>query len=448
MAASGLSNGEIARQVNARAHQAGLRQIASDATRVRRWLDGEQPRPPVPQFLAEVLSDKLHRTITPGDLGLMTAGVRLDTLELPLLTEPAAATLAGWTRMDLLMLDRRETLRLSVGAPLIAIAARLLGGTSRSLTRAQNGFDTDSTTALEEVTATFAQLEADHGGGLYRAAIIGQLSEVARRIQEGVPASLRTRVFAAAADLAALAGWTSHDAGRYATAQRYWAYAIYAAGEAGVPGRGAEIVTRMSHQMIYFGEFDDALELLGHAAARAQQDGQVLVQALVASQTGRVHAALGHSDESARHLDRADELLATATTEPAPAWAAYFDSAEHSGARAVGARDLIHRGHRGHRASPHFEAALRLRAPGFERVRAMDRIGLAAALFDEGEPEKAAVAGHQALDGAGLQSALVASRLNTLVAAASRYRSPEVAQLQARAADLVARTSTPPKIAA
>ena len=30
------------------------------------------------------------------------------------------------------------------------------------------------------------------------------------------------RVFAATADLAALAGWVSHDGGRYAIAQRFW----------------------------------------------------------------------------------------------------------------------------------------------------------------------------------------------------------------------------------
>lgn len=445
--ASGLSNRELARRVNDRAHRAGHRQVATDATRVRRWMDGEQPRSPIPGLLAEELSEALKTPLTPRELGLVPTGIPLDTIQVPLLTEPAAQTLAAWTRMDLLMLDRRETLKLAAGAPLIAAAGHLLGGTARSLNRAEAGFNADNVAALEEITAQFARMEAAHGGALYRAAVVGQLNEVARRIQDGVPASLRPRVFAATADLAALAGWTSHDAGRYATAQRYWAYAIYAAGEAGVPGRGPEIVTRMSHQMIYFGKYDDALELLRLAATRAKHDGQVLVQALIQSQTGRVHAALGDPDQSARHLDHAEELLAQATA-PAPSWVSYFDTAEHAGARAVGARDLTHQGHRGHPSSPHFRAALRLRAPGFDRVRAMDRIGLAAALLDEGEPEQAAATGHQALDAAGMHSSLIASRLNTLLAATRRYQTTEVTQLRARASEMALHTPVTSDIAA
>jgi len=446
--ASGLAHGEIARRIATEAMRRGHRQIAPDATRLRRWMDGERPRPPVPEILAAVLSEALGQILTPGDLGLLPSGVALDTIVLPLLTEPAAAALAGWTRMDLLMLDRREALKLTVGAPLIAAASHMLGGTARPLTRAHAGFDADSVTALEEVTAVFARLDAAHGGGLYRSAIVAQLDEVARRIQDGVPPSLRTRVFAAAADLAALAGWTSHDSGRLGTAQRYWSYGIYAAGEAGQRERGVEIVTRMSHQMIYLGNLDDALGLLGVAAERADRGDQARVRALVHSQTGRVHAALGHPAQADRHLDQADELLAQADAEEVPGWLAYFDGAEHAGARAVSARDLHHHGQTGQRASTHFETALALRGAGFERVRAMDQVGLAAALFDEDEPERAAAAGHQALNMAGLQSALVVSRVNSLVVAAARYRTPAVDDLRARASELVSRAPQTTPVAA
>lgn len=203
----------------------------------------------------------------------------------------------------------------------------------------------------------------------------------------------------------------------------------------------------MSHQMIYFGNLHDALGLLELAATRAKRDGQVLVQALVQSQTGRVHAALGEPKQAARHLDHADELL-TQTTAPAPSWVAYFDAAEHAGARAVSARDLTHQDHRGHPASPHFETALRLRAPGFDRVHTMDRIGLAAALLDEDQPERAAAAGHRALDSAGMHSSLVASRLNTLLAATRRYQTTEVTQLRARASEMAVYTPVTSDIAA
>ncbi|MFD8002978.1 Tat pathway signal protein [Streptomyces mirabilis] len=433
IAATGLSHGEIARRVAAEAIRQGHRQIAPDATRVRRWIDGERPRLPVPVLLATVLSETVGQPLTPGDLGLTAAGAVLDTIQLPLLTEAAAQTLAGWTQMDL-FLDRRETLKLALGAPLILAAERMLGGTARRLNLDSKGFDTDTTAALEEVTAFFTKADASKGGGLYRSAIVAQLAEVARRIQDGVPVSLRARVFSATADLAALAGWVSHDCGRYATAQRYWSYGIYAAGEAGQRDRGVEIVTRMSHQMIYLGHPGDALRLLGVAAAKANLPA---TRALVASQTGRVHAALGDEHQAERHLDQADGLLADGLGDEVPEWVGYFDAAEHAGARAVSARDLAGIGRPRRPASIHFTDALALRKPGFERVRVMDRVGLAAALFSEGEAEQGAAAAQQALDDAArVDSTLVTSRLNTLLDAARPYRTTAVDEVRARAADL------------
>ncbi|MEV5239007.1 Tat pathway signal protein [Streptomyces cinnamoneus] len=442
VAASGLSHGEIARRIATEAVHRGHRQIAPDTTRVRRWIDGERPRPPVPALLAAVLSEAVGLVLTPGDLGLTTAGAVLDTIALPLLTEAAAQTLAGWTQMDL-FLDRRDTLKLALGAPLILAAERMLGGTAHAVSRTAKGFDADTAAALEEVTAFFTTADAARGGGLYRSAIVAQLAEAARRIEDGVPSSLKARVFAATADLAALAGWVSHDSGRYGAAQRYWSYGIYAAGEAGQRDRGVEIVTRMSHQMIYLGHPHDALGLLDVAAKRTTLPA---TRALVASQTGRVHAALGDVRGAERHLGAADELIAAGLGE-VPRWVAYFDAAEHAGARAVSARDLTQAGHGRRPASRHFTDALALRKPGFDRVKVMDRVGLAAALFDEGEAEHGAAAAQQALDDAArVDSTLVASRLNTLLAAARPYGTAAVEDVRTRAADLAA--SRPTTVAA
>lgn len=380
-----------------------------------------------------MLSEAAGQPLTPGDLGLTGIGPVLDSIQLPLLTEAAAQALAGWTQMDLFM-NRRDTLKLAVGAPLILAAERMLGGTAPALNSKTKGFDSDTVTALEEVTAFFTKADASKGGALYRSAIVAQLAEVARRIEDGVPPSLKARVFAATADLAALAGWVSHDSGRYGAAQRYWSYGVYAAGEAGQRDRGVEIVTRMSHQMIYLGRPNDALGLLGVAAAKATMPA---TKALVASQTGRVHAALGDERAADRHLGAADELLANGLGTGVPEWVNYFDAAEHAGARAVSTRDLagLDRGRRA--ASIHFEDALRLRKPGFERVKVMDRIGLAAALFDEGETERGAAAAHQALDDAArIDSTLVASRLNTLLDAARPYATAAVDEVRTRATEL------------
>ncbi|WP_244204355.1 hypothetical protein [Streptomyces africanus] len=82
-----------------------------------------------------------------------------------------------------------------------------------------------------------------------------------------------------------------------------------------------------------------------------------------------------------------------------------------------------------------------------ERVRVMDRIGLSAALFTEGDAEQAAVAAQQALDDAArVDSTLVASRLNTLLDAARPYRTAAVDDVRTRARDLA--SSRPTTVAA
>ncbi|MFF0066507.1 hypothetical protein ACFYRC_34235 [Streptomyces sp. NPDC005279] len=103
-------------------------------------------------------------------------------------------------------MNRRDTLKLALGASLILAAERMLGGTARALNHDPKGFNADTVTTLEEVTALFTKTDASKGGGLYRSAIVAQLDEVARRIQDGVPPTLKTRVFAVTADLAATRG--------------------------------------------------------------------------------------------------------------------------------------------------------------------------------------------------------------------------------------------------
>lgn len=54
----GWSRKELARRVNQRGRRRGLH-LHTDATRVRHWLSGQRPQPPVPELLSELFSEEL-----------------------------------------------------------------------------------------------------------------------------------------------------------------------------------------------------------------------------------------------------------------------------------------------------------------------------------------------------------------------------------------------------
>lgn len=66
---AGWTNGDLAREVNRLGTLHGLR-LAYDRTAVAHWLSGSRPRPPVPALVAEILSRRLGRLVTPEWAGL------------------------------------------------------------------------------------------------------------------------------------------------------------------------------------------------------------------------------------------------------------------------------------------------------------------------------------------------------------------------------------------
>ncbi|MFJ4715084.1 RNA polymerase sigma factor [Streptomyces sp. NPDC088785] len=125
LARSGWARGELAVLINRRAAALGHPRLATDTSRVRRWLDqGEVPRAPVPGVLAALFTERLGRTVTIEDLGLARGGGsghgggtggghRLADRSgdgLPWAPERTAAVLTEFTGMDL-MLNRAGAVR-------------------------------------------------------------------------------------------------------------------------------------------------------------------------------------------------------------------------------------------------------------------------------------------------------------------------------------------------
>ncbi|MHC0431791.1 DNA-binding protein NsdB [Streptomyces sp. O3] len=419
---AGWSKGELARLVNRQAAAMGHPQLATDTSRVRRWIDmGEIPRDPVPQVLEALFTERLGRVVTIEDLGLVRHGrtgrrQRDGELShpdsLPWAPGRTAAVLTEFTGMDL-MLNRRG---------LVGAGAALAAGTA--LTSAMHdwlhtdpaltadapriddplhadpaGFDryeaapigSQEIEELEASVEVFRAWDASRGGGLQRKAVVGQLNEVGGMLAYRHPVHLQRRLWGVAANLAVLAGWMSHDVGLEPTAQKYFVIAAHAAREGGDRPRAGEALSRAARQMVHLGKPDDALDLM--KLAKSGSGDQVLprTQAMLHTIEAWAQASMGKGQAMRRTLGEAEDLFVSDKGDvPPPSWMQMFDEADLHGMQALAYRTLAeHDPSAAATAQRHAKEALALREKGRQRSKIFDYLSLASACFIADDPEQA-----------------------------------------------------------
>jgi hypothetical protein len=345
---SGWSKGEVARLVNRRARDLGATHVATDTSRVRRWLDGEQPRDPIPRILTELFSERFACVVTLSDLGLREpsspmAGALAD---LPWTGERIAELLAEFCRSDLILGRRGAGAAppLAAGAALVepvkhwllagAGSAGTGGPGSANPTTGERALPILNTRTaalvryLNLAAATFRDWFAEAGGGMRRAAVVGQLYEVAELVA-GLPDPAPPQLFQAAAQLALLIGDMSFDLGLQATAQRYLILALHAAKESGDHELTLGVVATMGRQLIFLNRPQDTLDLLavGRMANRGK-DSQ-LASAFADMVEARACGVLGRREQCLEAMERAKARHAKATLAgPEPDWlSAHYHSA-------------------------------------------------------------------------------------------------------------------------
>ena len=410
---AGWSKGELARLVNRQAAAQGFPQLATDTSRVRRWIDtGETPRDPVPEVLATLFTERLGRVVTIEDLGLRrpgSAGRRLSIHGLPWTPWRTAAVLTEFTGMDL-MLNRRGMVgagaALAAGSALsdamhdwLTAAPGSSGGTPSGFPHDDPGLDryeaapigSEEVEALEHSVEVFRAWDAARGGGLQRKAVVGQLNEVGGLLAYQHPEHLRRRLWGVAANLAVLAGWMSHDIGMEATAQKYFVIAAHAAREGGDRPRAGEALSRAARQMVHLGRPDDALDLMRLANAGMGEEELPRTRAMLRTIEAWAHASMGHGQAMRRTLGEAEDLFVSDRGDvPPPSWMQLFDEADLHGMQALAYRTLAeHDASAAPHAERHAKQALALRAGELKRARIFDQISLASACFIADDPEQA-----------------------------------------------------------
>ncbi|MFM9443466.1 hypothetical protein [Streptomyces acidiscabies] len=410
---SGWSKGELARQVNRRARQLGANHISTDTSRVRRWLDGENPREPIPRILSELFSERFGCVVSVEDLGLRAARQSPSTsgVDLPWTGPQTISLLSEFSRSDL-MLARRgflgTSLALSAGPTLIEPMQRWLvpspPGASRTsgplpTSRARGRLSRPELELLEATTTMFRKWDAQCGGGLRRKAVVGQLHEVTDLLQEPHPEDTARRLFKVAAELAELAGWMSYDVGLQPTAQKYFVLALHAAKEAGDRPLGSYVLSNMSRQMIHLGRPEDALELIHLAQYGSRDCASPRTQSMLYAMEARAYANMGQPGRCKRAVRMAEDTFADAAEwdEPDPDWIGFFTEAELYGENSHSYRDLAYVAGR----SPTYASLaepLMLRAvdlfaresDDYQRSYALNLIGVATVHLLKREPEQSA----------------------------------------------------------
>lgn len=248
--------------------------------------------------------------------------------------------------------------------------------------------------ALTSVADLFRTLDHAYGGGHARQALVRYLEHETEPLLRGTYGEqLGRKLFAAAADLTRLAGWTSYDIAAHGLAQRYFVQALRLSQAAGDRLYGAYVLVTMSRQAVYLGHGREAVQLARVAQQGVGAGAPQVVQALLHAAEARGHGVLGEVRACTASLARAERALEAARPgEEVPRWATFFDEAQLADEFGHCHRDL----QQYRSAAQHAERSLQLRGAGYARSRLFCRVVLATARLGLGDLEQACALGAQA----------------------------------------------------
>jgi hypothetical protein len=429
---SGWSKGELARQVNRRARQTGAHHISTDTSRVRRWLDGEQPREPIPRILSELFSERFGCVVPMDELGLRSGhgSPQISGIDLPWAGPQTVQLINEFSRSDL-MLGRRgflgTSLAMAAGPALVEPMQRWLvppaaghGDLPRQEHRRPGKISGPELDLLETTTVMFRQWDAQCGGGLRRKAVVGQLHEVTDLLQDRHPPAVATRLFRTTAELAHLAGWMSYDVGMQPSAQKYFVLALHAAKEADDRPLGAMILSDMARQMIHLNRPEDGLELVHLAQYGSRDTASPRTHAMLYAVEARAYANMGEVHKCHRAVRMAEDSFADARPdEQEPDWIRFFTEGELNAENGHSYRDLAYVAGRSPAyaslAHPPMEKAVSCFRGDHARQRtlALNLVGMSTVHLLQRNPEQAAAFAYEA---AGVAGRIRSERVNTRLA--------------------------------
>lgn len=343
---AGCSYASLALRVNELGRRQGI-DSHYDKASVTRWLQGQQPRGTTPGLIAAVLSERCGRPVSPTELGFHSDQRRPVAGRALVYGEDVAETLHTLAELGSTDISRRSLLGT---VPFVASA---LTGPQRDwllwLSEQREGLRPTPVAGggpVEQVHAMismFDRMDNHYGGGGVRTSIVHYLStEVVPMLQRrGTPPSLQRQLYTAAARLAAMAGWSSYDAGEYGLAQRYMTQGLRLCAEGRDRVLGGQILAGLSHLATSLGRPDEGVALARAGVATAKGSGSPLGLMRLYAMSARGHAAQGHSGETSEALRLAEQQLdASRGAAQESVWVRYLDHHYLQAEAALCFRDL------------------------------------------------------------------------------------------------------------
>ncbi|MEV7775921.1 sporulation protein [Kitasatospora sp. NPDC086791] len=343
---SGSSKKSLAHRLNKLCEQAGQPRSYT----YRSWTNwtekGMVPKPPIPELIATLLSDRIGRRVSLADIGMAArTAVPADTgLAFP--RDPAVALRAAaeyWSTVN-----RRTLIN---GAASFAIGSftdptiRWLSSPDDEVRTARGGrrvgqADIDE---LRETAEEARKWDARYGGGNWKLSSVNACLDqrAAPLLNSTFSEPVGRQLFAVTAELSRLAGWSAFDIGQHGIAQRHFIQALRMAKAGGDVETGCYVLTTMALQALIRGFADEAIDMAEGAYNRAKDVAAPRVLSFAKLAQARAHGKAGDSASAAWALREAEDLLDSIRDDGRdPAWLEYYSHTRLSSDATEIERDL------------------------------------------------------------------------------------------------------------
>ncbi|EGG49253.1 hypothetical protein SGM_0328 [Streptomyces griseoaurantiacus M045] len=219
-----VSNKGLAKRMKDAAAARGIN-LGTTHVSVQRWRDGAGIQPRTAAILADVLSTKLGRRITPGDLGF------LDHAQPPA-SQPVGYPSTVPEALSALSSLTDSSVETSAADPLIVSDGDLSSTVLSWMIARPDGIQADrpgrqrvgmrDVRAIRDAAGMFMQLDFKYGGGHGHKALRHYFRhEVLPLLDVSYSEKVGTALFGAAAEVSQLLAWTAYDTGNHRLAHRY-----------------------------------------------------------------------------------------------------------------------------------------------------------------------------------------------------------------------------------